>query len=45
MLFKELAIEDPDSFKNHLRISSDIFETLLQYITPTIEKQNTIVDF
>lgn len=43
ILLKELASEDPDSFKNHLRMSSDLFETLLQYITPSIEKQNTIM--
>ena len=43
MLLKELAIEDPDSFKKHLRMSSNLFKTLLQYITPSIEKQNTIM--
>lgn len=41
ILLKELALEDPNSFKNHLRMSSDLFETLLQHVTPSIEKQNT----
>lgn len=40
IILRELASEDPDSFKNHLRMSSDLFETLLQY-TPSIEIQNT----
>ncbi|XP_050527779.1 tubulin glycylase 3A-like [Daktulosphaira vitifoliae] len=43
ILLKELASEDPDSFKNHLRMSSDLFETLLKYITPSIEKQKTVM--
>lgn len=43
ILLKELASKDPDSFKNHLRMSSELFETLLQYITLSIEKQNTIM--
>lgn len=43
ILLKEIASEDPNSFKNHLRMSSELFETLLQYITPSIEKQNTLM--
>jgi hypothetical protein len=36
ILLKELASEDPNSFKNHLRMSLEFFETLLRYIIPSI---------
>lgn len=41
MLRNELSIEDPESFKNYLRMDDVIFKELLSSIEDTIKKQNT----
>lgn len=40
-LLEELATEDNESFKNHLRMSEEKFEELLRHISPAIQKSNT----
>lgn len=40
-LLVELASEDPDYFRQRLRMTTDKFETLLNKVTPLIQKCNT----
>ncbi|XP_046663525.1 uncharacterized protein LOC124356515 [Homalodisca vitripennis] len=40
-LLEELATEDVDSFRNHLRMSELKFEELLKHVAPRIQKLNT----
>lgn len=40
-LLQELAAEDSESFKNHLRMTEEKFEELLKHVTPAIQKSNT----
>lgn len=40
-LLEELAREDGDSFRNHLRMSNLKFEELLNHVAPRIQKSNT----
>ncbi|KAJ8978140.1 hypothetical protein NQ317_016842 [Molorchus minor] len=40
-LLKELAVKDPDSYQNHLRMNNQQFTELLRKETPFIQKQNT----
>lgn len=42
-LLKELALEDKDAYKNHLRMSEDQFEEFLLKIKSKIQKQNTVM--
>ena len=41
ILIQELKENNPDDFKNYLRMSDEIFEELHATIAPLIEKQNT----
>ncbi|KAL1490125.1 hypothetical protein ABEB36_012866 [Hypothenemus hampei] len=41
VLREELLIEDPDQYKNFLRMDNECFLKLLNYIKCDIEKQNT----
>ncbi|XP_044751868.1 uncharacterized protein LOC123311824 [Coccinella septempunctata] len=40
-LSKELSMEDPQSFRNHLSMTEEGFNFLLQRVTPLIEKKDT----
>lgn len=40
-LLKELKRNEPDDFKNYLRMSADVFDKLLKLVGPYIQKQNT----
>ncbi|KAE8745948.1 hypothetical protein FOCC_FOCC007309 [Frankliniella occidentalis] len=40
-LFRELMLEDPNRFRRCLRMNVDIFEELLEKVSPLITKQNT----
>ena len=40
---RELAIEDPDSYRNHLRMEKSKFEELLFLVAPLIKKENTLM--
>ncbi|XP_068907626.1 putative nuclease HARBI1 [Tenebrio molitor] len=42
MVFKELRVEDPASFKNFSRMSAKTFDILLQKIEPFIKREDTI---
>lgn len=42
-LLVELAREDLDAYKNHLRMSEQKFEELLQKVSPLIQKKNTLL--
>ncbi|CAH1974418.1 unnamed protein product [Acanthoscelides obtectus] len=42
-LLKELALEDNDAYKNHLRMSEEQFQRLLLKIKSKIQKQDTIM--
>ncbi|KAJ8927089.1 hypothetical protein NQ314_020484 [Rhamnusium bicolor] len=42
-LLKELALEDKEGYKNHLRMSEEKFEQLLVKIGPKIQKQDTLM--
>ncbi|GBP49287.1 hypothetical protein EVAR_102230_1 [Eumeta japonica] len=42
-LLRELADEDSESYRNHLRMDECKFEELLLLISPTITKQNTLM--
>lgn len=42
-LLKELAVEDTEGYKNHLRMSEEKFEELLLKIMPKIQKQDTVM--
>lgn len=42
-LLKELAEEEPQDFKNYLRMDEECFEDLLLQVTPKIEKKNTVM--
>lgn len=42
-LLKELAIEDTEAYRNHLRMDEANFELLLQKVIPKIQKQNTLL--
>lgn len=43
VLMKELQSEDPCSFTNVMRMSSDKFDELLGMVTPSIQKEDTIM--
>lgn len=40
-LLKEISVEDPKSFYNHLRMNEDMFLCLLEKVSPNIQKENT----
>ncbi|KAJ1524651.1 hypothetical protein ONE63_011134 [Megalurothrips usitatus] len=40
-LFLELQLEDPNKYRRCMRMNTDLFEDLLQRVTPLIQKQNT----
>ena len=40
-LLKELKENNPDDFKNYLRMSDEIFQEIHATITPFIQKQDT----
>ncbi|KAL4084943.1 hypothetical protein QTP88_027809 [Uroleucon formosanum] len=40
-LLKELSVEDPKSFYNHLKMNEDMFLYLLKKVFPYIQKENT----
>lgn len=40
-LLKELVTEDPESYRNHLRMNNEQFNELLRKVIPYIQKQNT----
>ena len=40
-LMKELALEDQHSYRKQLRMSTDLFETLLKKVKPLIQKKDT----
>lgn len=40
-LLQELKENNPEDFKNYLRMPEELFNTILGLITPLIEKQNT----
>lgn len=42
-LLRELAVEDPDSYCNHLRMDESKFEELLLLVAPLITKENTLM--
>ncbi|KAJ8968537.1 hypothetical protein NQ314_002267 [Rhamnusium bicolor] len=42
-LLKELALEDKEGYKNHLRMFEEKFEQLLLKIGPKIQKQDTVM--
>ena len=39
---KELR-EDPDDWRNYLRMDEDAYNQLLHLVTPIIERQNTVM--
>lgn len=39
----ELATDDLDAYKNHLRMSEEKFEELLQKVSPFIQKKTTLL--
>lgn len=40
-LLNEISMEDPQSYRNHLRMTEEGFNFLLQRVTPLIERKNT----
>lgn len=42
-LLRELALEDPDSYRNHLRMTPTKFDELLSLVEKNIAKQDTIL--
>ncbi|XP_060858510.1 uncharacterized protein LOC132935891 [Metopolophium dirhodum] len=42
-LLKELAVEDPKSYFNFLRINEEMFNTLLEKVRLRIQKQDTMM--
>lgn len=40
-LLKELREDNPDDFKNYLRMNSDVFDELLHMVEPYLKKQET----
>ncbi|KAJ8931159.1 hypothetical protein NQ314_015973 [Rhamnusium bicolor] len=42
-LLVEFAAEDPDSYRNHLRMSEAQFDFLLQKVSPSIQKADTFL--
>lgn len=42
-LLNEIAVHEPQDYKNYLRISESTFRELLQLVSGRIEKQNTIM--
>jgi len=41
ILVRELALEEPEDYRNYLRMNSESFSQLLEMIIPRIEKQWT----
>lgn len=41
LVFDELAVEDPNSFKNFTRMSVNTFKDLLEKVQPHIEREDT----
>lgn len=41
LVFDELAVEDPNSFKNYTRMSVNTFQDLLEKVQPHIEREDT----
>ncbi|KAJ8935365.1 hypothetical protein NQ318_001342, partial [Aromia moschata] len=41
VLLKELSCEDPSAYRNHLRMSKKMFETLLEMVNSDLTKQDT----
>ncbi|KYN21916.1 hypothetical protein ALC57_05700 [Trachymyrmex cornetzi] len=37
------SVEDPSSFLNYIRMEQYVLEKLLQFVTPYIQKQNTVM--
>ena len=42
-LFKELAVEEPNDFRNWMRLDEASFYDILNRIKPYIQKQNTVM--
>lgn len=42
-LLRELQENNPDDFRNYLRMNDECFQALLQLVTPVIKKQITIM--
>src|SRR5699024_6454894 len=42
-LLVELAQEDPDSYRNHLRMSEAQFDFLLEKVSPSIQRSDTFL--
>lgn len=42
-LLKELRENDPEDFKNYLRMDNSTFEYILNLIRPYVQKQNTVM--
>jgi hypothetical protein len=43
-LLEELRREDPNSYKNFLRMSDEAFQELLHLVTPLIKRKDTIFE-
>lgn len=43
MLLKEFAIEDPKEYRNYLKMSKEQFAKLLDQVSPSITKYDTIM--
>jgi len=43
-LLEELRREDPNSYKNILRMSNEAFQELLHLVTPLIKRKDTIFE-
>jgi len=43
VLLRELRQNDPDDFKNYLRLDSEDFDYLLKIVGPAIKKQDTVM--
>ncbi|KAK4885232.1 hypothetical protein RN001_001503 [Aquatica leii] len=42
-LLKELKTNEPEDFRNYLRMNSETFEELLKLVSPHIKKQDTVM--
>lgn len=42
-LYEEIKAEDPEMYKNFVRLSAQDFEYLLEKVTPLIQKKDTVM--
>lgn len=42
-LYEEIKAEDPEMYKNFVRLSAEDFEYLLEKVTPLIQKKDTVM--